>query len=393
MSGRDPTLYYHIYNIYLIEQRLTLLPLVSFLFYCNRNSVNLCAERKKIMDLAERIKSFSDLGEKLRTAVNGRDHSLQLNTLIDNQHLNNPWFTPEYVRTAINAIAFELTEENLIKWTGAYPRLKAEIKPVQVGVIMAGNIPLTGFHDFLSVLISGNNLIAKTSSKDSELIVYIGEMLCSINPGFRNRIEFTSGNLKGFDVVIATGSNNSSRYFEYYFGKYPNIIRKNRNSIAIIDGDETISELEALGADIFLYFGLGCRNVSKIYIPDGYDFTSLVKNWESFAGCISHQKYANNYDFNKAVYLVNKEHFYDTGYLLLKEDSKLSSPVSVLNYEYYKSQYAIKQQTELLRENIQCIVSRSDTAFGKAQSPHLWDYADGIDTIEFLLKKKLAGIL
>jgi hypothetical protein len=355
------------------------------------------------MDLAERIKSFADLGEILRsdlnvssgylTVGNGRDHSLQLNTLIDNQHLHNPWFTPENVRTAIDAIASELTEENLIKWTSVYPRLKEEIKPLQVGVIMAGNIPLAGFHDFLSVLISGNNLIAKTSSKDSELIVYLGDMLCSINPGFRNRIEFISGNLKGFDVVIATGSNNSSRYFEYYFGKYPHIIRKNRNSIAIIDGDETISELEALGADIFQYFGLGCRNVSKIYIPDGYDLMGLANNWESFAGCISHQKYANNYDFNKAVYLVNKEQFYDTGFLLLREDSKLSSPVSVLNYEYYKSQYAVKQQTELIRENIQCIVCRSETAFGKAQSPHLWDYADGIDTIEFLLKKKIAGIL
>jgi len=355
------------------------------------------------MDLAERIKSFSDLGEILRsnlngssgylTAGNGLEHSLKLNTLIDNQHLHNPWFTPENVRTAINAIALELTEENLIKWTGAYPRLKDEVKPVNVGIIMAGNIPLAGFHDFLSVLISGNKLIAKTSSKDSELIVYIGEILCSINPGFRNKIEFTNGNLKGFDVVIATGSNNSSRYFEYYFGKYPNIIRKNRNSIAIIDGNETISELEALGTDIFLYFGLGCRNVSKIYIPEGYDLIGLAKNWESFAGCISNQKYANNYDFNKAVYIVNKEHFYDTGYLLIKEDSKLSSPVSVLNYEYYKSQYDVKQQTELLRENIQCIVSRSDTEFGKAQSPHLWDYADGIDTIEFLLKKNLAGVL
>jgi len=347
------------------------------------------------MNIKERIDSFAELGKVLRNSLSEKDgeDSIGLSDLINNQHLNNPWFTPENVRAAINAIAVELTEENLIRWTSNYTQFKEEIRAVKVGVIMAGNIPLVGFHDFISVLISGNKLIAKTSSKDSELIVYIAEILCSINPEFRSKIEFTDGPLTGFDVVIATGSNNSSRYFEYYFGKYPNIIRKNRNSIAIIDGGESSAELEALGADIFSYFGLGCRNVSKIYIPEGYEFLPLAENWESFSACINHQKYANNYDFNKAVYLVNKEYFYDTGYLLMKEESKLSSPVSVLYYEYYKSKYALKQQIELLNERIQCIVSRSDIAFGKAQSPHLWDYADGIDTIEFLLKKKIAGIL
>jgi hypothetical protein len=347
------------------------------------------------MDLTERIESFTVLGDLLRDACreNSGEDAEKLNVLIDNQHLHNPWFTPENVRTSINAIADELTRENLTRWTNTYPQLNEVKIPVRVGIIMAGNIPLVGFHDFLSVLISGNNLIAKTSSKDSELIVFIGEILCRINHGFRKRIEFTDGTLTGFDVVIATGSNNSSRYFEYYFGKYPNIIRKNRNSVAIIDGEESSIELEALGADIFSYFGLGCRNVSKIYVPEGYDLTSLAKNWDSYSGCISNQKYANNYDFNKAVYLVNKEYFYDTGYLLMKEESKLSSPVSVLYYENYESKYAVKQQIELLSEKIQCIVSRNDIPFGKAQSPNLWDYADGIDTIEFLLKKNLAGIL
>jgi hypothetical protein len=347
------------------------------------------------MDIKERIESFSVLGDLLRNALkeNPGENVEKLNALIDNQHIHNPWFTPENVRKAINAIADELTWENLTRWTSAYPQLNEETIPVWAGVIMAGNIPLVGFHDFLSVLISGNNLIVKTSSKDSELIVFIAEILCRINTGFRKKIVFTEGTLTGFDVVIATGSNNSSRYFEYYFGKYPNIIRKNRNSIAIIDGEESSAELESLGADIFSYFGLGCRNVSKIYIPEGYDLTSLAKNWESYSGCISHQKYANNYDFNKAVYLVNKEYFYDTGYLLIKEETKLSSPVSVLYYENYESKYAVKQQKELLSEKIQCIVSRNDTPFGKAQAPHLWDYADGIDTLEFLLKKNLAGIL
>jgi Acyl-CoA reductase (LuxC). len=353
------------------------------------------------MKLEERIKSFALLGEILRDSsdddivpnvVTGRDRSL-LNTLIDNQQKHNPWFTPVNVRRAMTAISNELTEENLIKWTNAYPELHKKINPLRVGVTMAGNIPLVGFHDFLSVLITGNNLVAKTSSKDSELITYFGEILCSINPGFRKRIEFTEGTLTNFDGIIATGSDNSSRYFDYYFSKYPNIIRKNRNSIAILEGDESDEELESLGTDIFSNFGLGCRNVSKIYLPEGYDIFTLLNLWDNFSGVRSNIKYANNYDFNKAVYLVNKEAFHDSGYLLLKEESKISSPVSVLYYEYYESQYAVKQQTELLKEKIQCVVGKHNIPFGKAQWPHLWDYADGIDTIEFLLKKKLAGIL
>ena len=353
------------------------------------------------MNLEERIESFALLGEFLRNSLNGRqtinagngrDHSL-LDTLIDNQHKMNPWFTPENVRRAITAISEELTEENLTKWTNFYPGLSKKTAPSRIGVIMAGNIPLAGFHDFLSVLITGNNILAKTSSKDSRLITYLGEILCSINPGFRKKIEFTEGTLTNFDSIIATGSDNSSRYFDYYFGKYPNIIRKNRNSIAILAGDESDEELESLGIDIFSYFGLGCRNVSKVYLPERYNILSLLNRWDNFSGVISNIKYANNYDFNKAVFLVNKEAFLDNGYLLLKEDSKIYSPVSVLYYEYYDSQNAVKQQTELLKEKLQCVVGRHNIPFGKAQSPHLWDYADGIDTIEFLLKKKLAGIL
>lgn len=342
------------------------------------------------MNLEKRIKSFTELGKILREELNGNSEASagKLKTLIDNQYKINPWFTPDNVRTALNAIANELTEENLIRWTDAYPALKENIKPVTVGVIMAGNIPLAGFHDYLSVLISGNKLTAKTSSKDSELIVHISELLYSVDLELRDLIEFTENTLTSFDVVIASGSNNSSRYFDYYFGKYPHIIRKNRNSIAIIEGDETQEELDGLGRDIFTYFGLGCRNVSKIYIPKGYDLTEMVKYWENFSGVVSHVKYANNYDFNKAVFLVNKEKFHDTGYLLLKESKDLSSPVSVLHYEYYESQTAVKQESELLKEMIQCIVGRNDIPFGEAQLPKLWDYADGIDTLDFLLKKK-----
>jgi hypothetical protein len=353
------------------------------------------------MDLRERIRSFALLGETLRESLdnnlddqgrNGNDHSL-MRRLINTQVNHNPWFTPDNVRRAIKAIANELTEENLIKWTSKYNAINEREKPVRVAVIMAGNIPLAGFHDFLSVLITGNNIIAKTSSKDSELLLVITSILCKINPEFKERIVFTESTLADFDAVIATGSDNSSRYFDYYFGKYPNIIRKNRNSIAILEGDETDDEMERLGADIFSYFGLGCRNVSKIYIPEGYDLMKQSMKWDSFHDIVKHSKYSNNYDFNKAIYIVNKESFIDTGYLLLKEDTRISSPVSVLYFEYYGSQDAVKQVPELLKEKIQCIVGKYYIPFGQAQCPHLWDYADGIDTIEFLLKKKIAGIL
>ncbi len=347
------------------------------------------------MDLKTRIVAFSSLGEILMDSLAGKstEYSSGINNIIDNYHLKNEWFTPENVRMALNAIATELTPENLNKWCSAYPELDKEIKPLNVGVVMAGNIPLAGFHDFLSVLISGNRIIAKTSSKDPELINLIAEILISADPEFKNLISVIDGNLAGFDVVIATGSDNSSRYFEYYFGKYPHIIRKNRNSIAVIDGKENDAELEALGTDVFSYFGLGCRNVSKLFLPSGYDPSRITECWNSFSGLVHHKKYASNYDFSKAVFLVNKEKFTDTGYLLMKEHDGLSSPVAVLYYGFYSTPEEIKLQTSQLKEKIQCIVGRNYIPFGKAQMPALWDYADGIDTIDFLLKKNSTGIL
>ena len=341
------------------------------------------------MNLKERISAIAELGTLLRGALEGRENKFTagLIELAVRQHFINPWFTPEHVRYALNSIAQELTEENLVKWTNGYPWLQQEVSPVRVGIIMAGNIPLVGFHDFISVLISGNKVVAKTSSKDSELIVKIASILCSIDSRFNGMIEFAEGKLQGFDAIIATGSNNSSRYFEYYFGKYPNIIRKNRNSVAIIDGTETDAELEALGSDIFLYFGLGCRNVSKIYIPAGYEITNTFRSWQKFSDLTFHSRYANNYDYNKAIYLVNRDIFLDTGYLLVKEDSSLSSPVAVLHYEKYDSYEMINKMLTGMTDSIQCIAGHGYLPFGEAQNPHLWDYADGNDTIQFLSKK------
>jgi len=335
------------------------------------------------MKLKERISAFATLGKELR----GFNDS-KLSDIIDGQHLKNAWFTPENVRFALSSIAENLTEESIEKWLSKYPEISNANEPKTIGIIMAGNIPLVGFHDFLCSLITGNRILAKTSSKDSDLIVHIAKMLCEINNGFDKLINFTQSSFSGFDAVIATGSNNTSRYFEYYFGKYPNIIRKNRNSIAVIDGNESKHELKELGSDVFSYFGLGCRNVSKIYMPIGYKLNNFIDNWNSYANVINNNKYANNYDFYKAVFLVNKDKFTDAGYLLLKEENALSSPVSVLYYEYYDSNTELETNIEKLKNNIQCIVSKNDIPFGKSQNPQLWDYSDRIDTIDFLLKIK-----
>ncbi len=347
------------------------------------------------MNLTERIRTFALLGEILREALAGKPGKFTSITqqLIENQQIKNPWFTSGNVKMAVSAIADELTMDKLTNWCSSYPALNNDISPGNAGVVMAGNIPLAGFHDFLCVLISGNRIIAKKSSKDPDLIELIADIIISVNPGFRNMISLTNSKISDFDMVIATGSDNSSRYFEYYFGKYPNIIRKNRNSIAIIDGTESDLELKYLGTDVFSYFGLGCRSISKIYLPEDYDIRQITSKWNDFSGLVNHNKYANNYDFYKAVFLLNKEKFTDTGFLLLRVNNSLSSPVSVLNYEYYKTDTELYSGIDSIRDKIQCITGHGHIPFGRAQIPSLGDYADGIDTIEFLLKKNNAGIL
>jgi len=326
-----------------------------------------------MMTLKERIESFSELGQILRDSLDGINsmYSSQLEKLITSQHLKNGWFTPENVRMAIKANAGELTYENLTNWTSRYPTLDSSASSMNIGVVMAGNIPLVGFHDFLSVLITGNTITAKTSSRDPDLIVFISNILCDINPGFRKSINFTGGLLAGFDAVIATGSDNSSRYFEYYFGRYPHIIRKNRNSIAIIDGSETGEELSRLGSDVFSYFGLGCRSVSKIFLPEGYEAADLKISWAEYNQVIYHNKYANNYDYNKAIFIVNKNEFTDTGFLLLIRNPGISSPVAVLYLEYFETINNVYLEIEKMRAKIQCIVSRNEVPYGRAQWPHL----------------------
>jgi hypothetical protein len=251
---------------------------------------------------------------------------------------------------------------------------------------MAGNVPLVGFHDFLSVLITGNNVLAKLSSNDTQLLPFLANYLISIEPEFKDCISFSEKKLTNFDAVIATGSNNTARYFDYYFGKYPHIIRKNRNSVAILTGNETPQQLEALANDVFRYFGLGCRNVSKIFIPENYDFDTFFNGMFSWKELINNNKYIDNYDYNKAVYLMSKMNLLDNEFLLLKHDEEYASPISVVFYEFYKDLDKLNNKLSEESEHIQCIISEEHIPFGTAQTPNLWDYADGVDTVAFLLK-------
>jgi hypothetical protein len=333
------------------------------------------------MTLQQKINTFEKLGLILTSADAG------LTGMASDVHIHNGWFTRDNVLNAFNSWGNAMKKENLVKWLNSYKLTPESSK--KIGVIMAGNIPLAGLHDMLCVLLSGHTIIAKASSDDDHLPKLIAEILISIEPDFKERIYFTDGQLKSIDAVIATGSNNSSGYFQYYFGKYPHIIRKNRNSVAVLNGAETAEEMRLLGKDIFQYFGLGCRSVSKLFVPENYDFDLLFRAVFDYQWLIQHNKYANNYEYNKTVYLMQGIKLLENGFLLLKEDAGLSSPVAVLFYEYYKNESDLSDRLKMDAPNIQCIVSNLKAVparldFGQAQNPQLWDYADGVDTLNFL---------
>lgn len=303
------------------------------------------------------------------------------------QHEFNSWFTLDQIIFSCKNWSESLTINNLNKWTSSYTLDKNNSKTV--AIIMAGNIPLVGFHDFLSALIAGHKVLIKQSRNDKHLLPLLAKYLEFLNPKFKDLIHFTDKKLEGFDAVIATGSNNTARYFDYYFGKYPHIIRKNRNSVAVLTGIETKEELSLLGEDIFRYFGLGCRSVSKLYVPKGYDFDNLFKAIFSYKELISYQKYLNNYDYNKAVYLMSEFKLLENGFLMLKEDASYASPIATLFYEYYDDLATLNKTLTTDADKIQCVVSsvkiiEKTVAFGKTQQPYLWDYADEVDTLAFL---------
>jgi hypothetical protein len=300
----------------------------------------------------------------------------------------NPWFTVDSVYHAIEGISKMLSEEALNNWVSDYSLIN--VSPKKVAVILAGNIPAVGFHDFLCVLISGHHFLGKLSSSDSVLLPAISNLLIAIEPAFEPRITFMEGMICGFDAVIATGSNNSSRYFDYYFGKYPNIIRSNRNSIAVLTGNETEIQLKALAEDVFSYFGLGCRNVSLLFVPYSYDFSPMLDVFSKRFDATLYSKYMNNYEYNKALFLINQTPHFDNGSVLLRQDAGFNTPVSVLHYQYYSGLDSVLSSIEINKALIQCVVSDSEhiersIPFGQTQYPSALDYADGLDTMEFLL--------
>jgi hypothetical protein len=313
---------------------------------------------------------------------NGFKHQLKL------ARENNSWFTKENITFALKSWSNALTKTNLNYWI--LENYKQNTTSKKVAIVMAGNIPLVGFHDFLSVLLSGHSVVVKQSSSDKHLLPFLAKYLEYIETDFKQKITFTEDKLTNFDAVIATGSNNTARYFEYYFKNKPNIIRKSRNSVAVITGNESEADLTKLSDDVFTYFGLGCRSVSKLYVPKNYDFNNFFNGMYVKKDMINNAKYANNYDYNKAVYLMSEFDLLENGFLMIKEDESYSSPIATIFYEYYDNEIDLKIKLHQDREKIQCIVSKnfieSEIAFGDTQNPQLWDYADGINTLDFLSK-------
>ncbi len=351
------------------------------------------------MNLEERINAFVELGKFISQFTQKevqKDANVMHNDLffdgfkhqlkLAQEH--NGWFTDENIYFALECWSNLLINNTINKWLDKYNFNSLE--PKKIAIVMAGNIPLVGFHDFVSVLISGHDVLVKQSSNDKHLLPFLAKYLEYVAPDFKKKITFTEDKFEGFDAVIATGSDNTARYFEYYFKEVPSIIRRNRNSVAVLTGNETHEQLEALSDDIFRYYGLGCRNVSKLFVPKNYDFASFFEAVYKWHPIIHQTKYANNYDYNKAVYLMSEFDMLENGFLMIKEDLSYASPIATVFYEYYDSSESLKEKLKNDKDKIQCVVASgfldSEIKFGQTQRPELSDYADNVDTIAFLLK-------
>lgn len=332
------------------------------------------------MNFQQHIGVFVQLGKELENWVQ------RGNPVLERAYVHNRWFTPENIQKSLLGWAKLLQTNTLEKWLEAY---KSEAPtPKTVVVLMAGNIPLVGLHDLLCVLLCGHKALVKLSSDDTILMEAVIGELKRLDPSLENRIHIQTEKLPGeYDAVIATGSDNSNRYFEYYFRNKPHILRKNRNSVAMLTGNETPEDIQHLADDIFTYFGLGCRNVAKLFVPEGYDFIPFFEQINAYVGSIDHHKYANNYTYHKSIFLMNMTPHLDNGFLLVKEDQAVASPLSVLFYEQYANTEMLNRRLVEQQEQIQCVVGKTAgyIPFGKAQYPDLWDYADGVDTLHFLL--------
>jgi hypothetical protein len=331
------------------------------------------------MTLQQRIDDLNHLGNFIKSGSEDWDNVKEL------AYRSNPWFTPEFINLASNNIAEQfLQRDKLQHWATQYNVQDQVENEKTVGLVMAGNIPLVGFHDLLSIFISGHKQLVKASSKDNVLIKFLWEKMVEFDSGVADKIAFAD-KLTNCDAYIATGSNNTGRYFEYYFGKYPNIIRKNRTSIAILEGDETAEELDKLADDIQLYFGQGCRNVTKLYVPKEYNFEPLLRALDKYDHYCDFHKYRHNYDYQLALLMMGNRMYMTNGSIIFSENPSLFSAVSQVHFEYYDSSDELEQRLKS-NDAIQCIVSRNNIRFGQAQAPSLTDYADGVDTMAFLTK-------
>lgn len=337
-----------------------------------------------MMTLTDRIDLLSELGNQIQGF-----QTPEWEALFYKAQQQNPWFTVESIQRALKAIRDQFLQKSALQeWVKSYPMDNIRT-PRDIGLVMAGNIPLAGFHDFLSAFIAGHRALIKLSDKDPYLLPFLIKKMVELYPGAQEYVELVE-RLLGFDGVIATGSNNSARYFESYFSKYPHIIRKNRNGVAVLSGSESDTQLNRLGEDIFSYFGLGCRNVSKIYVPKGFDFQPLLNCMDAYQHLELHNKYKNNFDYNLALFLLNREPYLASKVLILKEDSSFLSRIATLHYEYYDSLPTVISDLQGATDKWQCIVSAGDldglpvVGFGEAQLPGLRDYPDGADLLEFL---------
>jgi hypothetical protein len=358
---------------------------------CRAILAYLCPKKYSLLTLRERLDLLAELGHYLR---GGGD--TELDAAIRESYLENRWFTEDNTRQALAAIADAfLDRDKLEAWAAHYPVGTTPHPDKTIGLVMAGNIPLVGFHDWLCVFVAGQRAKIKLSDKDKRLLPLLIKKMGEWAPESWEYTEFVAGNdaLRGFDAVIATGSNNTARYFEQYFGKYPHIIRRNRNAVAVLSGTETMAELYALGRDIFTYFGLGCRNVSKIYIPHGYHFDTLLEALHEYRDIVLHDKYKNNFDYNLTLLVLNQVRYHNNGCLLLTENTALPSRIALVHYEYYDDLADIDRLLAEKRDEIQCVVSHihlrdfQSLPFGQSQQPGLSDYPDGVDVMAFLTKK------
>lgn len=341
------------------------------------------------MLLLQRIELLNELGHFIRS---GGDEALD--QAIQQSYLENKWFTPENTRKALAAIADSfLDRAKLEAWAGQYALPDTDYPEKTIGLVMAGNIPLVGFQDWLCVFVAGQRARVKLSDKDKRLLPFLVKKMGEWAHESWAYTEFVGEGeyLKGIDAVIATGSNNTARYFEQYFGRYPHIIRRNRNSVAVLSGMESQADLLALGEDIFSYFGLGCRNVSKIYVPHGYHFDFLLETLHKFRQIVLHDKYKNNFDYNFTLYLLNNIPHLNNGCLLLKEDAGLQARIASVHYEYYDELWDLDAMLAEKRDDIQCVVGKIPVKdfvvlpFGESQKPGLSDYPDGVDVMRFLV--------